>query len=44
MTGQMMRDQALDHVSSSEIDERFLKQEFKYVAHKLDLTVENCIS
>lgn len=37
MTGQMTRDQALDRLSRPEMDEHFLKQEFKYVAHKLDL-------
>lgn len=40
MTGQMTRDQALDRISRPEMDERFLKQEFEYVAHKLGLTVE----
>jgi N-acetyl sugar amidotransferase len=40
MTGQMTRDQALDRISKPEMDEHFLKQEFEYVAHKLDLTVE----
>lgn len=39
MTGQMARDQALDRISRPEMDEHFLKQEFEYVAHKLDLTV-----
>ncbi len=38
MTGQMKREQALDRISHSEMDEYFLKQEFDYVAHKLDLT------
>lgn len=40
MTGQMTRDQALDRISRSEMDDHFLKQEFEYVAHKLDLTVD----
>jgi N-acetyl sugar amidotransferase len=40
MTGQMKRDQALDRISRPEMDEHFLKQEFDYVAHKLDLTVD----
>jgi hypothetical protein len=40
MTGQMTRDQALDRISKPEMDEHFLKQEFEYVAHKLDLTVD----
>jgi len=39
MTGQMTREQALDRISKPEMDEHFLKQEFEYVAHKLDLTV-----
>jgi hypothetical protein len=37
MTGQMKRDKALDRISHPEMDEHFLKQEFDYVAHKLDL-------
>jgi hypothetical protein len=40
MTGQMTRDQALDRISRPEMDEYFLKQEFEYVAHKLDLSVD----
>lgn len=40
MTGQMMREEALDRLSRSEMDEHFLKQEFEYVAHKLGLTVD----
>lgn len=40
MTGQMSREEALDRISRPEMDERFLKQEFEYVAHKLGLTVE----
>lgn len=39
MTGQMTRHEALNRVSRPEMDEHFLKQEFEYVAHKLDLTV-----
>ena len=38
MTEQMDRDEALKRISSPEMDENFLKQEFKYVAHKLDLS------
>ncbi len=38
MTGQMTREQALDRIARSEMDEHFLKQEFEYVAHKLGLT------
>ena len=40
MTGQMTRDEALDRISRPEMDEHFLKQEFEYIAHKLDLTVD----
>ena len=39
MTGQMTREQALERISHSEMDEHFLQQEFEYVASKLDLTV-----
>jgi N-acetyl sugar amidotransferase len=40
MTGQMTREEALDRISRPEMDEQFLTQEFEYVAHKLDLSVE----
>lgn len=40
MTGQMTRDQALERIARPEMDEQFLQQEFEYVAHKLDLTVD----
>ncbi|MFN0290505.1 N-acetyl sugar amidotransferase [Pedobacter helvus] len=40
LTGQMTRDEALERVSKPELSEEFLKREFEYVAHKLDLTVE----
>jgi putative aminotransferase len=40
MTNQMSREEALKRVSSPEMDENFLKQEFEYVAHKLDLSIE----
>ena len=40
MTGQMTRDQALERIAKPEMDEHFLNQEFEYVAHKLDLTVD----
>ncbi|MCW8889566.1 MAG: N-acetyl sugar amidotransferase [Sedimenticola sp.] len=39
MSGQMTRDEALDRISRPEMDEHFLKQEFEYVANKLDLSV-----
>jgi N-acetyl sugar amidotransferase len=41
MTGQMTRDQALERIAKPEMDEHFLKQEFEFVAHKLDLTVDD---
>lgn len=40
MTGQMARDEALARIAQPEMDEHFLRQEFEFVAHKLDLTVE----
>jgi N-acetyl sugar amidotransferase len=40
MTGQMTREQALERIARPEMDEHFLTQEFEYVAHKLDLTVD----
>lgn len=40
MTGQMTRDAALERIAKPEMDEHFLTQEFEYVAHKLDLTVD----
>ena len=40
MTGQMTREAALERIASPEMNEHFLKQEFEYVAHKLDLTVD----
>lgn len=39
-TGQMTRDEALERIAKPEMDEHFLRQEFEYVAHKLDLTVD----
>ena len=41
LTKQMTRDQALDRISRPEIDDHILQQEFEYVAHKLDLSVDN---
>ncbi len=40
LTGQMTREDALKRISRPEMDELFLKQEFEYVANKLDLTNE----
>jgi N-acetyl sugar amidotransferase len=39
LTGQMTREEALNRISKPELSEIFLKQEFKYVAEKLDITV-----
>jgi len=40
LTGQMDRSEALNRIQTTELDEEFLNQEFEYVAHKLDLSVE----
>jgi N-acetyl sugar amidotransferase len=40
LTGQMTRDAAMERISKPEMDEQFLEKEFEYVAHKLDLQVE----
>ena len=40
LTNQMTRDEALIRISKPEMSEQFLRQEFEYIAHKLDLTVE----
>lgn len=39
LTGQMTREAALERLSRPEMDDHFLRQEFEYVASKLDLTV-----
>lgn len=39
LTGQMTREEALTRISKPELDEQILKQEFEYVANKLDLTI-----
>jgi N-acetyl sugar amidotransferase len=39
MTGQMLREDALERVSRPELDEHFLEGEFEYVANKLALSV-----
>ena len=36
----MTREAALERISKPEMDEHFLTREFEYVAHKLDLTVD----
>lgn len=38
LTGQMTRDEALARIAKPEMDEHFSRQEFRYVAHKLDLS------
>lgn len=40
MTKQMSRSEALKRISKPEMSEQFLSQEFEFVAHKLDLTVD----
>lgn len=40
MTGQMLRETALERISRPELGEHFLEREFEYVANKLDLTVD----
>ena len=40
LTGQMTRQEALERITKPELDEHFLACEFEYVAHKLDLTVD----
>ena len=40
LTGQMTRQEALQRITKPELDEHFLECEFEYVAHKLDLTVD----
>jgi putative aminotransferase len=39
-TGQMSREAALERIAKPEMKEHFLRQEFEYVAHKLDLTLD----
>lgn len=39
LTGQMTREQALNRISKPELDAQTLKNEFEYIAHKLDLSV-----
>jgi N-acetyl sugar amidotransferase len=40
LTGQMTRDEALARIAKPELDDETLKNEFEYVAHKLDFSVE----
>lgn len=44
LTEQMTREDALDRISRPEMDEQFLKQEFEYVANKLDLSVDQLLN
>jgi N-acetyl sugar amidotransferase len=39
VTDQMTRDEALNRLTRSEMDNHFMEQEFEYVANKLDLSV-----
>jgi hypothetical protein len=38
MTDQMTREEALKRIEKPEMDDNFLKQEFEYVASKLDIS------
>lgn len=40
MTGQMTREQALERIAKPELSDEFMKNEFKYVANKLGLSVD----
>lgn len=40
LTCQMTRQEGLERITKPELDEHFLECEFEYVAHKLDLTVD----
>ena len=40
LTGQMTRKEALDRSATPELDEHFLEREFEFIAHKLDLSVD----
>jgi N-acetyl sugar amidotransferase len=40
LTNQMTRQEALERIAKPELSEHFLLQEFEYIAHKLDLSVE----
>lgn len=40
LTGQMTREQAMERIANPEMSEQFLRQEFEYIANKLDLSVE----
>jgi len=40
LTGQLSRKEALERIKKPELDEHSLEREFEYVAHKLDLDVD----
>jgi len=40
LTDQMTREEAIERMKFSELDDHFLKEEFEYVSHKLGLTVD----
>lgn len=40
MTGQMTREEALERIAKPELSDEFMKNEFKYVANKLGLSVD----
>jgi hypothetical protein len=40
LTKQMIREEALTRICTSELDAHFLEREFEYVAHKLDMSVD----
>lgn len=40
LTEQMTREEALQRISRPELDEKTLKNEFEYIAHKLDFTTD----
>jgi len=40
LTKQMSREEALTRICTSELDAHFLEREFEYVAHKLDMSVD----
>ena len=40
MTSQMTREEALDRISRPEMDDKFMKNEFEFIANKLGITVD----
>ena len=40
LTGQITREEALEQISKSELDEETMKKDFEYVATKLDWTTK----